>query len=66
MDHRGFHVTRTTDLIYILSGRVLLDLDASTVELGTGDAVVLQAANHAWRNPTDERVRFLDVLMSEE
>jgi mannose-6-phosphate isomerase-like protein (cupin superfamily) len=66
MDQRGFHVTKTTDLIYILSGQVLLDLDHSTVELTAGDAVVLQAANHAWRNPSDEPVRFLDVLMSEE
>jgi mannose-6-phosphate isomerase-like protein (cupin superfamily) len=66
IDERGFHVTKTTDLVYILSGRALLDLDRSTVELGAGDAVVLQAATHAWRNPTSEPVRFLDVLMSEE
>jgi Uncharacterized conserved protein, contains double-stranded beta-helix domain len=64
MDERGFHVTKTTDFIYILSGRVLLDLDRDTVELAAGDAVVLQAANHAWRNPTTEPARFLDLLMS--
>jgi mannose-6-phosphate isomerase-like protein (cupin superfamily) len=66
MDHRGFHVTKTTDLIYILSGRAQLCLDRSTVELAVGDAVVLQAASHAWRNPTAEPVRFLDVMISEE
>lgn len=64
MDARGFHVTRTTDFVYILAGTVLLDLDHGTVELSAGDAVVLQAANHAWRNPTTEPARFLDLLMS--
>jgi mannose-6-phosphate isomerase-like protein (cupin superfamily) len=64
MDVRGFHVTRTVDLVYILSGTLLLDVDEHSVKLGTGDAVVLQGANHAWRNPTDEPARFLDVLMS--
>jgi hypothetical protein len=29
-----------------------------------GDLVVLQAANHAWRNPGEAPVRFLDVLVS--
>jgi mannose-6-phosphate isomerase-like protein (cupin superfamily) len=60
----GFHVTRTTDFVYILSGSVLLDLDHGSVELSTGDAVVLRAGNHAWRNPTTEPARFLDLLMS--
>lgn len=64
MDDRGFHVTKTTDFIYILAGTVLLDLDHDTVELSVGDAVVLQAANHAWRNPTADPARFLDLLMS--
>lgn len=66
MDQRGFHVTKSTDFIYILSGRAILDLDSASVEVSTGDAIVLQAANHAWRNPADEPVRFLDLLMSEE
>jgi mannose-6-phosphate isomerase-like protein (cupin superfamily) len=64
MDERGFHVTTTTDLVFILSGRVLLDLDRCTVDLGAGDAVVLQAAHHAWRNPWPEPVQFLDVLIA--
>lgn len=66
MDERGLHVTKTIDFIYILGGMVVLDLDRCSVELKAGDAVVLQAANHAWRNPTDEPVRFLDLLVSGE
>ncbi|MCV7231860.1 cupin domain-containing protein [Mycobacterium branderi] len=64
MDSRGFHVTKTVDFVFILRGTVLLDLDRDTVELNGGDAVVLQGANHAWRNPTDGPARLLDVLMS--
>jgi len=63
MDVRGFHVTKTVDFIYVLSGTVVLDLDRESIELNGGDAVVLQAARHAWRNPTHEPARFLDVLM---
>lgn len=66
MDAHGFHVTKTVDFIFMLSGSVLLDLDRVTVELGPGDAVVLQAGSHAWRNPTSEPARFLDVLVSGE
>jgi hypothetical protein len=64
MDERGFHVTRTVDFIYVLDGGVVLDLDRESVELGGGDFVVLQAARHSWRNPTDHAVRFFDVLVS--
>jgi mannose-6-phosphate isomerase-like protein (cupin superfamily) len=66
MDARGFHVTKTVDFVFILSGSVALDLDRESVKLGAGDAVVLQAANHSWRNPGDIPVRFLDVLISRE
>jgi mannose-6-phosphate isomerase-like protein (cupin superfamily) len=66
MGARGFHVTKTVDFVYILRGTVVLDLDRDSIELSSGDAVVLQAANHAWRNPTNEPARFLDVLMSRE
>jgi mannose-6-phosphate isomerase-like protein (cupin superfamily) len=64
MDERGFHVTRTVDFVYVLDGGLVLDVDRETVELRTGDVVILQAANHAWRNPTGRKVRFIDVVVS--
>ena len=64
MDERGFHVTRTIDFIYVLEGGIILDLDLQSVQLSTGDVVLLQAGHHAWRNPTDHVVRFIDVLVS--
>jgi mannose-6-phosphate isomerase-like protein (cupin superfamily) len=66
MDAREFHVTKTTDFVFVLSGSATLDLDRGHVVVGPGDAVVLQAASHAWRNPGDVPVRFLDVMISGE
>jgi mannose-6-phosphate isomerase-like protein (cupin superfamily) len=64
MDDRGFHVTRTVDFIYVLDGGMILDLDHDSVELASGDVVVLQVSRHSWRNPTDRTVRFIDVVVS--
>jgi hypothetical protein len=63
MDSRGFHVTRSIDFIYVLDDGLVLDLDTASVTLSAGNAVVLQAARHAWRNGTNRDVRFIDVLM---
>ena len=64
MDERGFHVTRTVDFIYVLDSGIVLDLDKESVELRAGDVVVQQVTRHAWRNPTDQTVRFIDVVVS--
>jgi EutQ-like cupin domain len=40
-DNPGMHTTVTIDFEYVLSGRVVLELDdGATVELGPGDTVV--------------------------
>jgi mannose-6-phosphate isomerase-like protein (cupin superfamily) len=64
MDERGFHVTRTIDFIYVLEGEIILELTLDSVELNKGDIVVQQATPHAWKNPTDHPVRFIDVVVS--
>lgn len=66
MDADGFHVTKTIDLIMMLEGTLILELDLDQVELHPGDVVVLQAGRHAWRNPSDAPTRFLDVLIATE
>lgn len=65
MDDDGFHVTRTVDFIVALDAGLVLGLDDGDVVLQAGDGVVLQAARHVWRNPTDEPVRFLSVLVGQ-
>lgn len=63
IDERGFHTTKTVDFIYVLDDGLVLDVHESSVQLATGDVVVLQAAAHAWRNTSNQEVRFLDVLV---
>ena len=55
------------DFEYVISGRVVLELDdGMTVELGPGDTVVQNATRHAWRNPFSESCRMLVVLIGAE
>jgi len=54
-DDPSMHTTDTVDCLYVVSGRVVLDLDGGrTVELGPGDTLVQNGTRHAWRNPFDE------------
>jgi hypothetical protein len=63
-DAPGMHTTTTIDFEYVVSGRVVLELDdGATVELGPGDTVVQNGTRHAWRNPFDETATLLVVLI---
>ena len=58
------HTTASVDYEFVVSGRVLLELDdGATVELGAGDTVVQNGTRHAWRNPYDEPARMVVVLV---
>lgn len=54
-DQPGFHKTPTTDLIFVVSGMLRLELDAGEVRtLGAGDVAILNGVRHRWSNPGDE------------
>jgi mannose-6-phosphate isomerase-like protein (cupin superfamily) len=60
----GMHTTTTIDVEYVVSGRVVLELDdGATIELGPGDTVVQNGTRHAWRNPFDEPCTLVVVLI---
>ena len=66
-DAPGMHTTDTIDFEYVISGRVVLELDdGATVELGPGDTVVQNGTRHAWRNPFDEPCRMVVFLLGAE
>ena len=49
---------------YVISGRVVLELDdGAVVELGPGDTVVQNGTRHVWRNPFDEPCQMVVVLV---
>jgi mannose-6-phosphate isomerase-like protein (cupin superfamily) len=63
-DSPGMHTTATIDFEYVVSGRIVLELDdGATVELGPGDTVVQNGTRHAWRNPFDETAILVVVLI---
>jgi mannose-6-phosphate isomerase-like protein (cupin superfamily) len=63
-DAPGMHTTASVDYEFVVSGRVVLELDdGATVELGPGDTVVQNGTRHAWRNPFDEPCQMVVVLV---
>lgn len=63
-DHPGMHTTATIDYEFVVSGRVVLELDdGATRELSAGDTVVQNGTRHAWRNPYDEPCLMVVVLI---
>jgi mannose-6-phosphate isomerase-like protein (cupin superfamily) len=63
-DAPGMHTTATVDFEYVVSGRVILELDdGATREFGPGDTVVQNGTRHAWRNPFDEPCVMVVVLV---
>ena len=58
----GMHTTRTLDIDYVVSGTVECILDTEVVELHAGDFIILEAARHEWRNPTDDWVVKVALL----
>ncbi len=63
-DAPGMHTTATVDYEWIVSGRIVLELDdGASVELSAGDTVVQNGTRHAWRNPFDEPCTLVVVLL---
>jgi len=60
----GMHRSATTDMLYVLSGRCVLELDdGSLTELKAGDVVVQSGTMHRWKNPHDEACRVIGAIV---
>lgn len=63
-DEPGMHTSQTVDCIYVLSGKVTLDLgDGKSADLVAGDSVVQNGTRHAWRNTSDEPCTLLIAVV---
>lgn len=64
-DDPGMHRSATTDMLYVVSGRCVLELDdGSRTELSAGDVVVQSGTMHRWKNPWNEPCRVVGALVS--
>jgi hypothetical protein len=63
-DAPGMHTTDTVDYGVLISGEIVLELDAGReVTLAPGDIVVQNGTRHAWRNRSDAPATLLFVLI---
>jgi mannose-6-phosphate isomerase-like protein (cupin superfamily) len=66
-ENPGMHTTDSVDYEFVVSGRIVLELDDGVeVELGPGDTVVQNGTRHAWRNRFDEPCVMVVVLVGAE
>jgi len=63
--HMGpyMHATDTLDYLVVLSGQIVLQLEADEVVLHPGDLVVDRGVIHAWRNDTDQPATMVSVTV---
>lgn len=63
-DHPGFHQSNTVEIVYILSGAAVVDLDdGKTVSLSAGDSLVQNGVRHNWHNPELEPLVLLVTMI---
>ncbi|WP_419919628.1 cupin domain-containing protein [Candidatus Poriferisocius sp.] len=60
----GFHATDTIDFIEIISGRILLELNNHSVELGPGNCVIQRGTWHRWIVVGDEPCVFSAIMLA--
>lgn len=60
--HPGWHTTDTIDLLYVVSGACILELDSGeTAPLKAGDTLIQTGSRHAWSNPSGADCTLLVV-----
>jgi mannose-6-phosphate isomerase-like protein (cupin superfamily) len=63
-DHPGFHRSNTIELVYVLSGAAVVDLDdGKEVRLSAGDSLVQNGVRHNWHNPGLEPLVLLVTMI---
>jgi mannose-6-phosphate isomerase-like protein (cupin superfamily) len=66
-DGSGMHTTQTVDVVYILEGEVVLELDdGAEVVMRAGDVAIQQGTRHAWRKRNDQPMKLLTLMVGAE
>lgn len=59
----GAHISDSVDFVHILSGEIVLELEAREVLLKPGDMVVMRGTWHKWRNESTEPCTVSSVMV---
>ena len=62
-DELYWHRTETVDIDVLLGGELILMFDKEETTLHPGDTVLQRNTTHAWKNPTNEPVYWVAVLV---
>jgi len=63
-DAPGMHRSETIDMLYVISGACVLELDDGVrLDLKAGDTAIQSGTMHAWRNPHDEPCRVIAAIV---
>ena len=62
-ENPGFHTTQTVDMLYVVSGAIVMRLDEGEVELRAGDVYVQSGTRHAWMNRGSEPATLVGVIV---
>jgi mannose-6-phosphate isomerase-like protein (cupin superfamily) len=63
-DNPGMHTSDTVDVLYVVSGRAILELDDGVeVELRAGDTAVQSGTRHRWHNRGSEPAHIVGALI---
>jgi len=57
------HATDTLDYLVVLSGQIVLQLEAEEVLLNPGDLIVDRGVIHAWRNDTGQPASMVSITL---
>ena len=63
-DKPGMHRTDSIDLMLVVDGRIELEVDDGTRELGPGDCVVQRGTMHRWRVIGDGPCTYLTAMLA--
>ena len=63
-DQGGFHQSDSVDIVVMLSGTVVLELDEdASVTLEAGDTLIQNGTRHRWRNETDQPATMVVIVV---
>ena len=59
----GMHISDSVDFVHVLSGEVVMELEAGELLVKEGDIVIMRGGWHNWRNETDRPCTVASVMV---